>query len=69
MSDFERSKWNHPSMKNRIDAEIAMMEAMWCETAPDSSVNPSPSVEPPAHKRAKRGGRRKPRGYGMMWRY
>lgn len=60
MNDFERSKWNHPSMKNRIDAEIAMMEA---------SLQDDAQEEPPAHKRAKRGGRRKPRGYGMMWRY
>ena len=60
MSDFERSKWNHPSMKNRIDAEIAVMEA---------SLQDDALEEPPAHKRAKRGGRRKPRGYGMMWRY
>ena len=47
-------------MKNRIDAEIAMMEA---------SLQDDASKEPPAHKRAKRGGRRKPRGFGMTWRY
>lgn len=47
-------------MKNRIDAEIAMMEA---------SLQDDACEEPPAHKRAKRGSRRKPRGFGMMWRY
>ena len=60
MNEFDRSKWNHPSMKNRIDAEIAMMEA---------SLQDDACEEPPAHKRAKRGGRRKPRGFGMTWRY
>lgn len=60
MNDFESAKWNHPSMKNRIDAEIAMMEA---------SLQDDAREEPPAHKRAKRGGRRKPRSFGMMWRY
>lgn len=60
MSDFERSKWNHPSMKNRIDAEIAMMEATFHDDAP---------TELSAVKRSKRGGRRKPRGFGMTWRY
>lgn len=69
MSDFESARWRHPSSKSRIDAEIAMMETMWCETAPDSSINPTPNIEPPAFKRAKRAGRRKPRGYGMTWRY
>ena len=60
MNEFDRSKWSHPSMKNHIDAEIAMMEAALQDDAQE---------EPPAHKRAKRGGRRKPRGFGMMWRY
>lgn len=69
MNDYESAKWRHPSSKARIDAEIEMMETMWCETAPDSSTNPTPNIEPPAHKRAKRGGRRKPRSFGMMWRY
>ena len=47
-------------MKNRIDAEIAVMEA---------SLQDDAQGEPPAHKRAKRAGRSKQRGYGMMWRY
>ena len=60
MNEFDRSKWNHPSMKNRIDAEIAVMEA---------SLQDDAQGEPPAYKRAKRAGRSKPRGFGMMWRY
>lgn len=69
MSDFEPARWRHPSAKSRIDAEIEMMETMWCETAPDAHYNPGPSVDPPSVKRAKRAGRRKPRGYGMVWRF
>lgn len=68
MSDFESARWRHPSSKARIDVEIEMMETMWCETAPDSSINPTPNIEPPVHKRVKRAGRRKPRNYGMVWR-
>lgn len=63
MNNFDRAKWHHPSMKNRIDAEIAMMEAGYQQEAPDADY------EPPAVKRSKRGGRRKPRSFGMMWRY
>ena len=60
MNDFERSKWQHPSSRNRVNAEIELMELML-----RTSENP---IEPPAVKRAKRGGRRKPRGYYFPWR-
>lgn len=63
MSDFDSAKWRHPSAKSRIDAEIEMMEAGYGQDAPDAAY------EPPAVKRSKRGGRRKPRGYGMVWRF
>lgn len=63
MSDFESAKWRHPSAKSRIDAEIEMMEAAFGEEVPDVDY------EPPAVKRAKRAGRRKPRNYGMTWRF
>ena len=63
MSDFESARWRHPSAKSRIDAEIEMMEAAYGEEASDVDY------EPPAVKRSKRGGRRKPRGYGMVWRF
>lgn len=63
MSDFESARWRHPSAKSRIDAEIEIMEATYSEEAPDMDY------EPPAAKRAKRAGRRKPRGYGMVWRF
>lgn len=51
MNDFERSKWNHPSMKNRIDAEIMAME----HGLDIDAVDPQ-EIEPPAVKRMKRGG-------------
>lgn len=63
MSDFESARWRHPSAKSRIDAEIEMMEAGYQQEAPDVDY------EPPAAKRTKRAGRRKPRGYGMVWRF
>ncbi|PIS66187.1 hypothetical protein AZH46_00105 [Corynebacterium striatum] len=53
MNDFERSKWQHPSMKNRIDAEIMAMEHGLGIDAEDPQ-----EIEPPAVKRMKRGGRR-----------
>lgn len=60
MSDFESARWRHPSAKSRIDAEIEMMEA---------ALQYDAQEEPPAVKRSKRAGRRKPRGYGMVWRF
>lgn len=50
MNDFERSKWNHPSMKNRIDGEIMAME----HGLDIDAVDPQ-EIEPPAVKRMKRG--------------
>lgn len=63
MSDFESAKWRPPSSKARIDAEIEMMEAGYGQEAQDVDYAPAPA------KRTKRAGRRKPRGYGMVWRF
>ena len=50
-------------MKNRIDAEIMAMEHGLGIDAEDPQ-----EIEPPAVKRMKREGRRKPRGYTFPWR-
>lgn len=63
MSDFESAKWRHPSAKARIDAEIEMMEAGYGQEAQDVDYALAPA------KRTKRAGRRKPRNYGMVWRF
>ncbi|MDV2415939.1 hypothetical protein RAE07_11545 [Corynebacterium kefirresidentii] len=63
MSDFESARWRHPSSKARIDAEIEMMEAGYGQEAQDVDYSPAPA------KRTRRAGMRKPRGYGMVWRF
>lgn len=63
MSEYEQAKFRHPSSRARENAIIEDLEEFYQETAPEP--------DPTEHKarRHKRGGRRKPRPFHMIWRF